>query len=90
LPDASFAKLHDSMKEIAVKAVEATNPVKVLFGTVRTVDPLTVDIEQKLSGLTADFFIQTATLQGLQAGDKLVLLQTQGGQSFLILDKVVG
>ena len=88
MSDSSMQKFHKLIKEIALKAVEASAPVKVLFGTVESVSPLAVRVEQKLL-LPEEFFIQTAAVQGLQPGDRLVLMQVQGGQSFLIFDKVV-
>lgn len=37
-----------AMKRSAVDAVEAAKPMNICFGTVLTVGPLTIDIEQKL------------------------------------------
>lgn len=108
--------LVDLIKNVAVKAVEATNPVHVLFGTVVSERPLEVQIHQKLK-LTEEFLVITERVTryevnlehnhggginaltgmltntpirtGLKKGDKVVLLRVQGGQQFIVLDKVV-
>ncbi|KPU45819.1 hypothetical protein OXPF_06080 [Oxobacter pfennigii] len=116
--------LLDVIKKAGVDAVNANNPVNVLYGEVVSINPLSVNIEQRLT-LTADFLIvpesltryeidithghqyqdnngsgsTTRTTQpalapivirtGLQPGDKVILLRMQGGQDYLILDKVV-
>lgn len=41
-------ELVQSMKRAAVDAVEATKPVNVYFGEVRSVSPLTINVEQKM------------------------------------------
>ncbi|MBG9657813.1 DUF2577 domain-containing protein [Cytobacillus firmus] len=44
----------DNVKKAAVKAVEATNPVNVLYGTVEKAKPLEIRIHEKLK-LTEEF-----------------------------------
>ncbi|GGJ68323.1 hypothetical protein GGR02_001823 [Anoxybacillus voinovskiensis] len=82
--------LIDLIKTVAVKAVEATNPVHVLFGTVVSESPLEVQIHQKLK-LTEEFLVITerVTQANLKRADKVILLRVQGGQQFVVLDKVV-
>lgn len=116
--------LIDLIKKTAIKAVESTNPVNVLFGTVSNIKPLEIEIHDKLT-LTKDFLVLTervtryevdlehdhgytddgsqATTQkslkdlltktpirtGLIKGDKVALLRVQGGQKFIVIDKVV-
>lgn len=79
------------IKKAAVEAVEASNPTKVLFGTVANANPLSIKVEQKFT-ITKEFIVLTkrASDSGLNTGDKVVLLQTQGGQKFIVLDKVGG
>lgn len=50
--------LIDLIKQTAVKAVESTNPVNVVFGTVTTSNPIEIEIHQKLK-LTKDFLVMT-------------------------------
>lgn len=83
------------IKKAAIEAVEATLPPRVLFGKVSSTAPLTVRIDQKLS-VSGDALVVTAGTRyikdiqpGLQTGDKVVLLRMQGGQKYILLDKVV-
>ena len=82
------------IKKAALDAVNATRPVSVVFGVLASVSPLSVTIDQKLT-LEAGFLILTKHIddlilsEDLTEGDRLVLLQMQGGQRYLILDKVV-
>ncbi|MFJ8099412.1 DUF2577 domain-containing protein [Lysinibacillus sp. NPDC096212] len=46
--------MYDNIKKVAVKAVEATNPVNVLYGTVEKAKPLEIRIHEKLK-LTEEF-----------------------------------
>lgn len=115
----------DTIKKAAKDAIEASNPVNLVFGEVRSINPLMVNVDQRFN-LTADFLIVPESLtkyelnlthahqyedstgsgstqkttdnaltepivirSGLQVGDKLILLRMQGGQKYLILDKVV-
>ncbi|WP_276358401.1 DUF2577 domain-containing protein [Cohnella caldifontis] len=99
----SVEKLMGAIKQASMGAVEAGAPVSVRIGTVKSVSPLSVTVDQRFT-LTAEFLILTAATErlavtvegteypvrpGLQAGDKVVLLRVQGGQQYVILDKVV-
>jgi len=94
----------DAIRKAAMTAVEASNPVAFLFGSVTQSNPLEVNVDQRFT-LDADFLVLTeATAElkvvvgsveyvirpALQAGDQVVLVRLQGGQRYLILDKVVG
>ena len=91
------------IKKAAKDAIEASNPVSILYGEVLESDPLKILVDQRFT-LTKSFLIQTdsttelsLTINGaqytlrppLQAGDKVVLVRMQGGQKYLVLDKVV-
>ena len=118
----------DVIKKAGLGAVEAGNPVAVIFGTVTKASPLEVNVDQRFT-LTEDFLIipeslthfevdlqhthqyddetgsgsSTKTTQpaepdtpqnvairkGLEVGDKVILLRAQGGQRFVVLDRVV-
>lgn len=86
-----MANLVELVKQAALDAVSAAHPTQVVFGKVTALDPLEVRIHQHLL-LTREFLvlsenIRTKAAQGtLHAGDTLLLLQQQGGQSFLALD----
>ncbi len=102
-----MASLLSAVKEAAMAAVHASNPMIALYGEVTGTNPLEVTADQRLK-LTADFLIVPELLthkeielpspynskivlrQGLKAGDKVILLRTQGGQQYIIADRVVG
>lgn len=147
MADESFSQFHDMMKNVAVKAIEASEPSGIFFGTVLSASPLKIQVEQKmtlgaeflvLSTLVQDFTVnmtvdhkteaetehtheyfdsdtgqgasgsQTRTSDptshfhefkgtksfqvhlGLKAGEKVILLRVQGGQQFIVLDRVRG
>jgi len=78
------------IKKAAMDAVETSNPMQIAFGTIESVNPLIVKIEQKAS-FEEFFLIQTETFKRYtdkKIGDKLVLIRMQGGQQYLILDRM--
>ena len=80
------------IKQAALEAVESSNPTKVLFGSVVKVSPdLEIKVEQKFT-ITKEFIVlsKRAKDTGLAISDKVILLQAQGGQKFIVLDKVGG
>lgn len=100
-------KLNDTIKEIAVLAVNDSKPVNVVYGTVIRTAPLSVSVSKKLSlsssqliGLSGLFDREVEmeiegqkkivkVKSGLKSGDTVVLLRVQGGQKYVVLDKVV-
>lgn len=89
----------DLIKREALKAVNATNPVNFSIGTVSSVNPLKITVHQKLT-LIKEFLIVTERVTryeensivirtGLSVGDKVVLARVQGGNQYIVLDKVV-
>ena len=122
--------LAETIKALAKDQVTHDNPVQVFFGTVKTIDPVSVDVDQ-FGTLTSEFLVlarevtdynvemtvdhMTEKMQGggkdpsftshahpykgrkvftvhkkLQVGEKVILLAVQGGQQFVILDRVGG
>ncbi|WP_248930140.1 DUF2577 domain-containing protein [Paenibacillus hamazuiensis] len=110
-------RLLEIIKQAGVGAVEAGNPVAIMFGTVTQTNPLEVSIDQRLilsedflvipeqltpftvdlkhshsykDGVTEEALTEPVVIRkGLETGDKLLLLRVQGGQQFIILDKLV-
>ena len=91
------------IRQASLGAMESSNPVAVMFGTVTKTSPLEVNVEQRFT-LTRDFLVLTERLteyrvtvggqqviirSGLQVGDKVILLRVQGGQQYIIWDRVV-
>ncbi len=79
----SLPDVFETFKQIAVNAVEATFPVKLMFGVVQSTAPLKISIDQKLT-ITTD---QCVRLKGIDLSiqDRVALLRQQGGQTFLVL-----
>lgn len=79
------------VKKAALDAVNASQPTDFCFGKVISLDPLKISIDQKLilkkTQLVATERVMTTS--PLEIGDVVVLLQKQGGQKYLIMDKVV-
>lgn len=80
----------DLIKKMSEQAQGAQNPVALLYGTVSKASPIEIEIHQKLI-LTKDFLSMTKTAadENLIKGDKVALIRMQGGQQFLVIDKVV-
>lgn len=120
--------LTEVLKKAAMEAVAAGSPTGILFGTVETVTPLSVRIDQKTI-LTSEFLLQTSNVRPhtvsvtasgyteyteggngeeafarhrhsvtgtneytvnnvLEVGDRVLLLSQQGGQLYVILDRL--
>lgn len=95
------------IKKAAIEAVEASNPTKLLYGTVKSISPLTIKIDQKFT-IPEEFLVLTKNVRdykvkmsvnggieqeytvknSLKAGDKVILLREQGGQKYIVIDKV--
>ncbi len=88
-------KFMEIIKQAALRAVEAQKPVNVVYGKIVSISPLTVRINQKemLSGDLLDVCAKVleppAAGAALKSGDKVILLRMQGGQKYVLLDKVV-
>jgi hypothetical protein len=96
-----MADLLSLVKQAAVEAVKASNPVALLTGTVTNENPLEVRVDQRFT-LPADFLIVPHSLrrqelsiggasyvisEGVQGGDNVLLLRVQGGQKYILLDR---
>ncbi|GAB6927045.1 DUF2577 domain-containing protein [Paenibacillus sp. JCM 10914] len=93
----------DIIKKASLSAVGSTNPVAVQYGTVTSVHPLEVNVDQRFS-LTEDFLVVGESMteykltisgeeyiirKGLAIGDTVLLIRYQGGQTYLVLDRLV-
>lgn len=97
-------ELTKAIKRAAVEAVRAEKPAAVCFGKVTSVSPLKIMVEQKMalgmpqlvltrnvtdhnvniSGSDA----QVTVYKGLAVSDEVVLLRQQGGQKYIVVDRV--
>lgn len=83
----------DTIKKAGLGAVEAGNPVAILYGTVKSINPLEVIVDQRFP-LTEDFLIVPERIRELvppnelKPGQQLLLLRVQGGNQYVIWDRV--
>ena len=77
------------IKQAAIEAVNSTQPVAIIFGTVTNASPLKVQVTPKLT-LGKGNLVLTATIKGqLKKNDSVILIRIQGGNKYLVLDKAV-
>lgn len=76
------------LKKVAIEAVEASKPTVILFGTVSSINPLSIYLEQKRT-ITKNFLVVTDKAKNLTVGDGVIMVRMQGGQKYIIIDKVV-
>jgi Protein of unknown function (DUF2577) len=90
------------IKQAATEAVAASNPVGIFYGTIKKAMPIEVEVDQRFI-LTQEFLELTEATEELKVphgdgyyiirrkleeGDRVVLLRIQGGQKYVILDRV--
>jgi len=75
------------IKKAAIDAVKQAQPCNVLFGRIESVNPLRVRINQKLI-LSSEFLVLTRTMWNCQVGENVVVLKAQGGQKYIVLDRL--
>lgn len=78
-----------------------SDPTNLIFGTVTSIAPLTIQTEAK-QPLDADFLVLSALCKpfsvpqlgqiwrGLAVGDRVRMLQCEGGQAFYVLEREGG
>lgn len=87
----SVPDLFESIKKIALNLMENQLLSTFMFGVVTNEKPLKILIEQRLE-LDEDFLVLTKSLvkdEELKKGEKVVLIRQQGGQKYLVVDRVV-
>ncbi|OYO91837.1 uncharacterized protein DUF2577 [Lachnotalea glycerini] len=117
-----MADMNKAIKQVAMAAVNESEPATFLYGTVTSVSPLQIQVEQKLL-LSKEFLVLTKNvinyeaeieidwstesetctaahehkitgkkkvkvLNALKSNDKVILLKQQGGQMYLVIDRV--
>ncbi len=116
-----MSQLLNAIKKAGIEGVGAGNPVNILTGEVKSVNPIAVLVDQRFI-LDADFLVIPESLtryeidlkhfhtypadtnsektetaindkivirHGLAVGNKVLLIRVQGGQKYVISDKVV-
>lgn len=93
-------RLVELIQEIASSVFEAKKPCMIVYGTVETVEPLTIRLSDNLvigeeflmninGVISADVDETVLIIGGYEVGDKLYLLRNKGGQAYFVLGKVV-
>ena len=83
-----FEGLAGAIKAASTGAVSAAMPVAVLFGSVASEIPLEITVDQKMA-LTGEQLVLTKTVKNaLAIGDTVALIRIQGGQKFLVVDRI--
>ena len=72
------------IKQAAIEAVQAANPVSVCRGSVESVSPLSIKIDQKLT-LSGKQLEKCKEIGEINKADTVILLREQGGQKYIIL-----
>lgn len=96
------------IKRAALDAVDESNPMTLMYGTVTRTSPLEVNIEQRFT-IPREMILLTSNVinkqtdirianeqrehatiyNALNTGDKVLVLRVQGGQKYVILDRLV-
>lgn len=93
----------DIIKKASLGAVGNTNPVAFSYGTVTEAAPLQIQVDQRfiLSGnaLVLPESVMECKVElegrevvvrrGLASGDRVLMVRMQGGQSYIVLDRLV-
>ena len=95
------------IKQAAIDAVDSTQPVQFVFGSVISVSPIEIRVTPKLTLKKGNLVLSGATTKksfkvtvngstatvtydnSLKKGDSVILARIQGGNKYLVLDKVV-
>lgn len=84
-------KFIGALKQINKGVKDNSQDVTFYYGQVIEIHPLQIQVDQRFI-LDEDFLVLTSTVavnNSLHIGDKVVLLRAQGGQQYIVLDKVV-
>ena len=95
--------LVEAVKQAALEAVEAKDPMSFRFGKVVKASPLEIWIDQKLTipesvliltGMVSKITCEAKEIgritldNSLKVGDQVILIRVDGGQKYIVLDKV--
>lgn len=79
------------IKKVAIEAVEASKPTEICYGKVINTSPLRISVEQKMTlGIAQIVLPQSITKESeLAVSDEVILIRQQGGQKYIVLDRLV-
>ncbi|KGE21073.1 DUF2577 domain-containing protein [Paenibacillus wynnii] len=93
----------DIIKKASLGAVSNTNPVAFSYGAVTGTAPLQIQVDQRFT-LSAHALVlpesvtenklllngqEVVLRRGLEVGDRVLMARMQGGQSYVVLDRLV-
>lgn len=82
-------RLNQLIKQSAIDAVDQNAPCNILFGSVIKTNPLNVKLNEKIILSDTQLVLAYAVSEyTLNVGDKVILIRQQGGQQFIVIDKV--
>lgn len=88
--------LTNLIQQIASNTIESSMPCGIFFGAVTSTEPLEINVEQKMA-LGREHLILTSLVSSiddislnLRKNEKVMLLRVQGGQKFIVLDRLRG
>ena len=76
-----------AIKRASLEAVDASQPAEPLIGTVASISPISITINQRLI-LSSGNIIVLSSAVGVSEGDRVALIRFTGGQKFLLLGKI--
>lgn len=93
----------DIIKQASLGAVSNTNPVAFSYGTVVLAEPLQIQVGQRFTLSGPALVVPESVMEsrivvegreillrrGLETGDRVLLARMQGGQSYIVLDRLV-
>ncbi|ACT03782.1 DUF2577 family protein [Paenibacillus sp. JDR-2] len=80
--------INDQVKKIVKEYLSSIQPVAVMYGTVTNIDPLEVNVDQRLT-FSADFLIVPEHIgTSLEPGAKLILLRAAGGEKYIVIGRL--
>ncbi|MEC0170499.1 DUF2577 domain-containing protein [Paenibacillus graminis] len=93
----------DIIKKASLGAVGSTNPVAFSYGTVTVAAPLQIQVDQRFILSGAALVLPESVMEsklvwdgreivlrrGLEKGDRVLMVRMQGGQSYVVLDRLV-
>ena len=85
----NYNALLNVMKQAGLNANEANRPVNVCFGKVVSLSPIKINIDQKLTLGAMQLVLTQSVADTLADGDTVVIIRMQGGQKYVVIDKVV-
>lgn len=77
------------IKQAAIDAVNSTQPVAIVFGTVTSASPMKIQVTPKLTLGKGNLVLASKVSGQLKKNDSVILIRVQGGNKYLVLDKAV-